>query len=440
MSANEALADTLVIRGSRRPLGGTVRVPGDKSISHRAVLFGALAEGTTRVHNFLAANDCRATVRVVRALGVTVEQPAPTELVVHGSGRLTEPSGPLDCGGSGTTMRLLAGIMAGQPFRSVLTGNAQLLGRPMDRIALPLRQMGATVQGHDGGRLAPLTIRGGHLHGIHYRPPVASGQIKSAVLLAGLFAGGATTVEEPAPSRDHTERMLRAMGAPVRRLSDTAVEIQAGTLAPLDLMVPGDISSAAFVLAAAAGRPRSVLRVAGLGVNPTRTGLLDVLQAMGVALLFQNVREEHGEPVADVVLEARPLTATTIGGPLIPRLIDELPVLAVLATQAQGTTIVRDAAELRVKETDRIATVATELGRLGALIDPMPDGFLVHGPTPLTGATVHSHGDHRLAMALAVAGALAEGETVVEGIACAADSFPGFARLLAQIGVESDER
>ena len=439
MSANEAEADTLVIRGSRRPLGGTVQVPGDKSISHRAVLFGALAEGTTRVHNFLAANDCRATVQVVRRLGVTVEQPGPTELVVQGPGRLAAPLAALDCGGSGTTMRLLAGIMAGQPFRSVLTGNPQLLRRPMDRVAIPLRQMGATVQGHDGGRLAPLTIRGGRLHGIHYTTPVASGQIKSAVLLAGLFATGTTTVEEPAPSRDHTERMLRAMGAPVRRLSDTAVEIQGGPLTPLDLTVPGDISSAAFVLAAAAGRPGSVLRITGLGVNPTRTGVLDVLQAMGVALLFENVRESHGEPVADVVLEARPLTATTIGGALIPRLIDELPVLAVLATQAQGTTIVCDAAELRVKETDRIATVAAELRRLGAIIDPMPDGFLVHGPTPLHGTTVHSHGDHRLAMALAVAGALAQGETRVEGMACAADSFPGFARLLTRMGVESSE-
>jgi 3-phosphoshikimate 1-carboxyvinyltransferase len=438
MSQSSAIPDTLVIRGSRRPLQGTVRVPGDKSISHRAALFGALAEGTTHIHGFLAANDCAATLQVVAGLEVPVERPAPTEVRVHGTGSLREPAAPLDCGGSGTTMRLLAGILAGQPFYSVVTGNAQLSGRPMDRIAVPLRQMGATVLGRAGGRLAPLTIQGGGLQAIQYTTPVPSAQIKSAVLLAGLFAAGATTVVEPAPSRDHTERMLRAMGAAVTQPAATTVEIAPGPLRALTITVPGDISSAAFLLVAAAAQPRSILRVAGVGVNPTRTGVLDVLEAMGAAFLLEEAREEQGEPVADVVIEARPLRATRIAGALIPRLIDELPVLAVLATQAEGVTEVRDAAELRIKETDRIAAVAAELNRMGATIEPLPDGFRVHGPTPLHGAPVDSHGDHRLAMALAVAGIVAEGETIIQGVACIDDSFPGFVNLLKQLDVDCD--
>ena len=431
-----ATPDTLVVHGSRGPLQGTVHVPGDKSISHRAALFGALASGATHIRGFLPANDCAATLAVVRGLGVTVERPAPDEVIVHGTGRLQEPAAPLDCGGSGTTMRLLAGILAGQPFYSVVVGNAQLSGRPMDRIAVPLRQMGATILGRQGGRFAPLTIQGGGLRAIEYATPLPSAQIKSAVLLAGLFADSVTTVTEPAPSRDHTERMLRAMGAQVEQSGPTQVRVHPGPLAPLTLTVPGDISSAAFLLAAGAAQPGSQVRIAGVGVNPTRTGVLDVLAAMGAAVLLEDPRPEHGEPVADVLIKARPLRGTTIAGPLIPRLIDELPVLAVVATQADGMTEVRDAAELRVKETDRIATTAAELTRMGARIEPLPDGFRVHGPTPLHGAVVSSHGDHRLAMALAVAGLLAEGATTIHGMACVDDSFPGFPAALAALAEE----
>jgi 3-phosphoshikimate 1-carboxyvinyltransferase len=431
--------DTLIVRGSRRPLRGTARVPGDKSISHRAALFGALANGTTHIRGFLPANDCEATLRVVRGLGVAVERPAPDEVIVHGLGRLQEPAAPLDCGGSGTTMRLLAGILAGQPFYSVVVGNTQLSGRPMDRIAVPLRRMGATILGRQGGRLAPLTIQGGGLRAISYATPLPSAQIKSAVLLAGLFADGITTVTEPAPSRDHTERMLRAMGAAIEQTGPTQMRVHPGPLASLTLTVPGDISSAAFLLAAAAAQPGSQVAITGVGINPTRTGVLDALEVMGADLRLEEPRTEHGEPVADVVIEARPLRGAVIAGPLIPRLIDELPVLAAVATQAEGVTEIRDAAELRVKETDRIATTAAELTRMGARIEPLPDGFRVHGPTRLRGVVVSSHGDHRLAMALAVAGLLADGDTTIHGMACVDDSFPGFPTALAALGAETSD-
>jgi len=393
-------------------------------------MLGALAQGSTRIRGFLPANDCLATVRCMLALGASIEERSTTELIVQGVGAsgLHEPVDVLDCAGSGTTMRLLAGILAGYPFCSVLTGNASLRTRPMDRVAMPLRKMGATVLGRDKNRLPPLTIRGDKLHGIDYTLPVASAQVKSAILLAGLHADGPTTVREPGPARDHTERLLAAQG--VRVESDGgAITLTPpdGPLRPLNITVPGDFSSAAFLLVAACLVPGSEVTVRGVGINPTRTGLLDILMAMGAAIIIAHERESGGELLADVTASYSPnLQATTIAGDLVPRAIDEFPLIALLATQAQGTTVVRDAAELRVKESDRIANVIRELHRLGSRTEEGADGFAISGPTSLQGTSVDSHQDHRLAMMLAIAGLVAHGETRVSGAACIADSFPGF--------------
>ena len=421
---------------SGAPLRGHVRVPGDKSISHRALLLGAIAEGPSRVEGFLPADDCRVTLHLVRALGIRVQEHTPTTLTVHGRGLhgLQEPDEILSCGRSGTTMRLLAGLLAGQPFFSLLSGDAQLRRRPMGRVVEPLRQMGAAVMGRDGGRLPPLAIQGGDLHGIDYTLPIASAQVKSALLLAGLYADGPTTLRVPGPARDHTERMLLAMGAKLEA-GDWGVGISPGrSLQAVEVTVPGDFSSATFLLVSAILVPGSEFTIKEVGVNPTRTGLLDVLQAMGAGVTVQDERTVGGEPVADLTVRTSDLRGVEVGGDLVVRMIDEFPVLAVAATQAHGETVVRDAAELRVKETDRIATTAEELRRLGARIEPRPDGFVVYGPTPLAGNAVHSHGDHRLAMALAVAGLIAKGETVVQDVACIADSFPRFEVTLAHLG------
>ncbi len=436
-----------------KELFGTARVPGDKSISHRAAMFASLAEGESRVRNFLPGGDCLATLGVLRALGVTIDQPSPTELRIDGVGLhgWQEPAAPLDCVNSGTTMRLMAGLLAGQSFFSILDGSRQLTRRPMARIVEPLRQMGATIHGRQDGRLAPLAIRGHALGGIDYTLPVASAQVKSAILLAGLYSNGLAIVREPAPTRDHTERMLTSMGAQVGKLGQViASERPQRPLLPLDLTVPGDISSAAFLLAAGLLAPGGHITLEGVGVNPTRTGIIDILQAMGAALRIENLREEAGEPVADIVVAGRgavtgrggvtpPLHGVEIGGELIPRAIDEFPVIAVVATQARGRTVVRDAAELRVKETDRIATIVAELRTLGAQIGERPDGFVIEGPTELRSAPVSSHGDHRLAMALAIAGLAATGPVLVEDTDCIADSFPGFDRMLRALGAEMTE-
>ena len=426
MISEAGAARALSVEGPVAPINATLRVPGDKSISHRAAMLGGIAEGTTRIRNFLPANDCLATLEVMRGLGVEVEYRG-DEVLVHGRGMagLVEPARPLECGGSGTTMRLMSGLLAGQPFYSVLAGNAQLSRRPMDRVARPLREMGATILGRDGGRLAPLTIQGGNLQAISYRPPVASAQIKSAVMLAGLFALGETTVEEPTPTRDHTERMLRSMGADLA-VDGGTVRVSRSHLKAIDVDVPGDISSAAFVLAAASIVPGSRVVVEGVGVNPGRTGFLHALERMGAEVCLHNARESNGEPVADVEVSHRELRGISVSAEDVPGMIDELPLLAVVATQAQGITEVRGAAELRVKETDRIATTAAELTRMGARIEPLPDGFRVHGPTLLHGAQVSSHGDHRLAMSLSIAALAAKGVTTVEDTECADDSFPGF--------------
>lgn len=424
-----------------RGLRGRVRVPGDKSISHRALLLGSIAEGLSRVEGLLPAADCLATLRCIEALGVEVQRFDKTTLVVHGLGLhgLQEPDDVLDCAGSATTMRLLSGILAGQPFYSVLTGNASLRSRPMARIVQPLRWMGATILGRNNDRLPPLSIRGGRLQGINYTLPVASAQVKSAILLAGLYAEGTTTVHEPGPARDHTERMLRAQGARLKVQGNSITLASSGGLRAMDITIPGDISSAAFPIAAACLVPRSEIVIEGVGVNPTRTGFLEVLRTMGADIVVENQQERGGEPVADIVVRGSPglnpgLRGVEVGGELVPRMIDEFPILAVAATQAEGETVVRDAAELRVKETDRIAAIVAELRKFGAYIEERPDGFVVEGPTSLREAHVDSHGDHRLAMSLIVAGLLAEGETIVEGTECIEDSFLGFEGILTALG------
>ena len=423
------------------PLMGAATIPADKSITHRALLFGAIAEGVSRIRNPLRSGDTRATLGVVRALGIDVRETDAGELLVHGRGLhgLQEPETVLDCINSGTTVRLLIGYLAGQDFFSVLAGSEQLRKRPMGRVTEPLRQMGAHIDGRDGGRLLPLAISGSRLHGIDYRLPVPSAQVKTALLLAGLYTDGLTVVTEPGPARDHTERMLASMGAPIERKGPHIIsERPEQPLSPLDITVPGDFSSAAFLLAAGAIIPGSDVLIQRVGVNPTRVGLLDALVAMGAEVQLDNYQEIGGEPVGDLRIRPFGLHGTTVQGDQIVTMIDELPVFAVIATQARGDTVVRDAAELRVKETDRIATTVTELRKMGADIEERPDGFIVHGPTRLKGAHVTSHGDHRLAMALTVAGLIADGVTTMEDAACASDSFPGFETTLRKLGARLD--
>lgn len=421
-----------------RPLRGTIHVPADKSISHRAAILGALADGETRVKNFLPSATTRATLNCLRALGVGIEPVDATTLVVHGRGlhSLRESSDVLFCAGSGTTMRLLAGVCAGQDFLSILDGTPALKRRPMARVAEPLRAMGARVLARAGG-LPPLALRGGSLHGIDYTLPVASAQVKSAILLAGLFADSTTTVREPSPSRDHTERMLKACGVELK-IRNSKFEIATSPVTEFripnsEFRIPNDFSSAAFFIVAALLVPQSEIYIEGVGVNPTRTGLLDALARMGARVKLENTREQSGEPVADLVVGAGELQSTTVSGEQVPRMIDEFTIFAMAATQARGETIVRDAQELRVKESDRLATLAQELRKMGAQIEERADGFVIAGPTPLRGARVDAHNDHRLAMSLAVAGLVARGETRIDGWECVADSFPNFGATLEQI-------
>ncbi|ATY84848.1 3-phosphoshikimate 1-carboxyvinyltransferase [Kyrpidia spormannii] len=416
-------------------LKGQVRVPGDKSISHRAVMFTSLADGVSRVEGFLFGADCLSTVACMRALGVPVDIEDGT-VIVHGVGMhgLQEPDDVLDVGNSGTTIRLLLGLLSGQTFHSCLTGDASIRRRPMGRVARPLLSMGARIDGRRDGDLAPLSVRGADLHSIKYQMPVASAQVKSAILLAGLFASGVTGVREPSPSRDHTERMLKALGAPISRRSGYTEIGRPARLKAMDMRVPGDLSSAAFLLVATLIVPGSELILEDVGVNPTRTGILDVLGAMGAQFDIEEGEPQAGEPTARLAARSGSLVGTTVGGSLIPRLIDEIPILAVAAAAAEGTTEIRDARELRVKETDRIRTVAEELRKFGVQVAELEDGLIIEGGRALKGAHCRSHGDHRIAMAMAVAGLVAEGETVVEGWEAADVSFPGFVDLLRELG------
>jgi 3-phosphoshikimate 1-carboxyvinyltransferase len=414
-----------------RRLAGECEVPGDKSISHRAALLGALAEGPTEVQGYLEGEDCLRTLTAIQLMGVEVTKKGPGHYRIAGVGLdgLLEPGDVVDCGNSGTTARLLIGFVAGQPFWTLLTGDESLRRRPMKRVAEPLTRMGASIVGRADGSRLPLAVRGAQRpRAIAYDTPVASAQVKSAILLAGLRADGPVTVREPAPSRDHSEIMLRAFGVRLERPDARTVILHPGPLRGTTIQVPGDISSAAFVLAAGLAVPGAQLTVRRVGVNPTRTGLLDALAAMRAPLTTtaQNETDASGEPMAALTVTAAPLAATTVAGALIPRLIDEIPALAVLAATATGTTEIRDAAELRVKESDRIAMLARELAKMGVRVDERADGMAIPGGQRFRGARVASGGDHRMAMALAVAGLVADGETVIEDTACVQTSFPTF--------------
>jgi 3-phosphoshikimate 1-carboxyvinyltransferase len=422
--------DTFVL-GGPQPLRGTVRVPGDKGISHRALIFGALAEGRSHITGLAGGDDVRRTRRALRDLGVRVTgSGAHATVTGRGVGGLVEPTRVLDCGNSGTSIRLLTGLLAGRPFLSVLTGDASLVTRPMARIAEPLRAMGAHIDGRDGGTRAPLVVRGGSLAGTQHSLAVASAQVKTALVLAGLQAEGTTLVSEPAPSRDHTERMLGALGAPLRRVDERAVEVTRGAPHPFELAVPGDPSSAAFWVVAAALTPGSEVTVEGVALNPARIGFVDVLCRMGAAITVEHTGDVLGEPVGALHVTGGPLHATVVEGVEIPWVIDEIPVLAVAATFAEGVTEFRDAGELRVKESDRIATVAAMLGAFGAGVETTTDGFSVRGGRPVP-ARVESHGDHRIAMAAAVAALALDGETTITGWRATATSYPEFGADLA---------
>ncbi|MCK9171887.1 MAG: 3-phosphoshikimate 1-carboxyvinyltransferase [Desulfuromonas thiophila] len=414
-------------------LRGEIRVPGDKSISHRSVMFGALAQGQTRVRGFLRGEDNLSTLTAFRAMGIAVEERPDGELLIEGRGMqgLSEPADVLDCGNSGTTIRLMSGLLAGQRFFSVLTGDRYLRRRPMGRVLQPLAQMGAQIWGRQQGQCAPLAIVGQPLKGISYQSPVASAQVKSALLLAGLYAEGETRVYEPHLSRDHSERMLRHFGVTVDSFAG-GVSIAGGqSLQARDLEVPGDISSAAFFLVAALIVPGSELLIRQVGVNPTRTGILDILRAMGGDIRCLDERELGGEPVADLLVRSSTLKGIEIGGALVPRAIDEFPVVSVAAACAEGTTVVRDARELRVKETDRIAAMASVLQTLGVTVTTADDGMTVCGQETFQGGQVDSCGDHRIAMSAAIAGLRAGTALTIRDTACTETSFPGFWPLLA---------
>lgn len=424
---------SMEIRVSRAPrINAEIKVPGDKSMSHRAAMLSALSDGTCHLHNYLMGEDCLGTIRVLQQLGVKIERSGSGEFIIYGCrGRFQAPADDLDCGNSGTTMRLMSGLLAAQPFCSRLVGDASLSRRPMKRVMDPLRKMGARMETEGAGDCPPLIIEGTtSLHPLEYQLPVASAQVKSAVLLAGLFAGGKSTVIEPVATRDHTERMLEYFGVPVERVGNrTSVE---GVRRPQarDFDVPGDISSAAFWLVAAAAQPGARLKIKNVGLNPTRTGILHVLQRMGADIRTARTDHGPGEPAGDVEVNGANLHGTSIGGAEIPNVIDELPVLAVAAALAEGTTVIKDAAELRVKESDRLAVVAHHLQAMGADVIEHADGMEIHGGRPLHGARLPSHGDHRIAMAFAVAGLFAEGATVLEDTACVETSYPGFAEQL----------
>ena len=432
LQAGEGARAWIATRGN--PLSGELTVPGDKSVSHRAIMFGALADGSTRIDGFLEGEDTRATAAIFAQMGVRIEAPSEGVRIVHGVGLhgLQPPAGPLDCGNAGTAMRLLAGLLAGQRFDSVLVGDASLSKRPMRRVIEPLQAMGAIIESNDGR--APLRIRGGQsLQGIEYALPVASAQIKSALLLAGLYAQGETHVREPHPTRDYSERMLAAFGASCAFVPGEAALLGGFPLQARDVSVPADFSSAAFFIVAASIVPGSELVLRKVGMNPRRTGLLHVLRAMGADIVEEGAGEQGGEPLADLRVRHAPLRGIEVPVEHVPDMIDEFPALFIAAACAEGATVVRGAAELRVKESDRIATMATGLRALGIAVDETADGATIHGGT-LHGGEVESHGDHRIAMSFCIAAQRAAGEVVVHDVANVATSFPGFDTLARSVG------
>jgi 3-phosphoshikimate 1-carboxyvinyltransferase len=416
------------LNSNRLSLQGTIQVPGDKSISHRAVMFGSIAEGTTTVENFLPGEDCLSTIACFQKLGVSIKQEG-SSVTIEGVGfeGLQEPVEILDVGNSGTTIRLLMGILAGRPFHAVFTGDESIAKRPMTRVTRPLAEMGARISGRRDGEFTPISLSGGGLKGISYTLPVASAQVKSSILLAGLQAEGATSVVEPEKTRDHTERMIRMFGGSVSSEGNVIMVEGGQRLVSTHVRVPGDISSAAFFLAAGAIVPDSRIKLLNVGLNPTRTGILDVLQAMGAEIEVLPYEAGNAEPAGDIIVQTSRLRGMVIEGELIPRLIDEIPIIALLATQAEGRTLIKDAAELKVKETNRIDTVVNELSKMGAKIEATEDGMIIHGKSGLRGSTVSSHGDHRIGMMLAVAALLASGEdSYLENSEAVAVSYPAF--------------
>lgn len=415
---------------------GEITVPGDKSISHRSIMLGAIANGITTVHGFLRGEDNFSTMNAFRAMGVQIDDDGAT-LRIHGRGLhgLQEASDVLDCGNSGTTIRLITGLLSGQAFFSVVTGDQYLRKRPMKRVVEPLSRMGAQIMGRQQGTLAPLAITGGRLTAIRYDSPVASAQIKSSIMLAGLYADGETSVSEPHLSRDHSERMFRLFGAS-QTLNPNGVTVRGGfELTAQDVTVPGDISSAAFFIVAALITPGSELLIRSVGINPTRSGVIDILKAMGGDIQLLEQRELSGEPVADILVRASHLRGTAISGAVVPRAIDEFPVICVAAACAAGTTTIRDAKELRVKEADRITAMATNLQTLGVPVTEAPDGMDITGVERLSGGTVTSFGDHRIAMSLAVAALVASSDISIRDTDCVATSFPTFFQLLENVSV-----
>lgn len=408
-------------------LHGEVTIPGDKSISHRSIMFGSISNGITEVTHFLEGADCLSTIACFRKMGIAIKREHDT-ITIHGKGLhgLSAPAETLDVGNSGTTTRLISGILAGQPFSSVLDGDASIESRPMNRIISPLTQMGADITSQSGNGCAPLYINGKKLKGIHYDSPVASAQVKSCVLLAGLYADGETSVTEPVLSRNHTELMLSAFGADISAHGTTASIQPEPVLTGQKIEVPGDISSAAYFIAAGLIVPNSEILIKNVGINPTRDGILRVASAMGADIEKQNCRTVSGEPVCDLLVRSSSLHGTTIEGEIIPSLIDELPVIAVMAAFADGTTTIKDAAELKVKESNRIDTVTENLLAMGADVTPTSDGMVIYGGKPLHPATIHSHLDHRIAMSFAIAALASGGSCAIEDGECVNISYPGF--------------
>lgn len=416
------------------PLRGELSIPGDKSISHRSVMFGALAEGMTEADNFLTGADCLSTIACFRQMGIEIHQEG-THVKILGKGLhgLSAPSGTLDAGNSGTTVRLMSGILAGQPFISRITGDASIQKRPMKRVITPLSMMNASVRSLKDNGCAPLEIGGRPLKAVHYNSPVASAQVKSCVLLAGLYADGTTSVTEPVVSRNHSELMLRYFGAQLSTSNTTVSVLPEPVLTGQKINVPGDISSAAYFIAAALLVPGSEVLLKNVGINPTRDGMLRVCAAMGADITYLNEDHTGAEPCADLLIRSSSLHGTIVEGDIIPTLIDELPVIAVLAAFAQGTTVIRDAAELKVKESDRIAVVTDNLARLGCDVEATEDGMIIHGGCPLHGAEINSCKDHRIAMSFAVAALVCEGDTNILDGDCVNISYPGFYRDLASL-------
>ncbi|WP_085992037.1 3-phosphoshikimate 1-carboxyvinyltransferase [Oceanobacillus senegalensis] len=424
----------ITLKPYEKELNGELEVPGDKSISHRSVILGSLSSGVTKVTNFLEGEDCMRTIKAFQSMGVSIQKEG-TSLTINGQGvsALKEPTVPLDFGNSGTTTRLMLGILAGLDFFTTIYGDASLLKRPMDRVVNPLRKMNASIDGRNDGRHLPLSIRGQVLEGIYYELPVKSAQVKSAILLAGLLANGKTVVTEQVQTRDHTENMLEAFGADISRDGLTTTITSNQPLRATDVQVPGDISSAAFFLVAGCIVPNSRVVLRNVGLNKTRTGIIDALQKMGATMKIENETVTSGEAMGDIVVEASSLHGTEIEGEIIPRLIDEIPIIALLATQAEGKTIIRDAEELRVKETDRIAAVVDVLSTLGAKIEATEDGMIIYGKTQLTGGKVSSYDDHRIAMMATIASLVAKDEITIDDISSIAISYPSFFEHLQSI-------